>query len=936
MKHMKHMNQFVLISSGSICDTTCTMAPVGWPGVLRLPAIGGLSGSSAAGGCNPRGARMCLSEIMHTSRARIKINRVVSLKGLWRVAHGRLAHLSQLEKKAVKRALCVLKNHIAPTTFPVHRQSSSIVKALVDSVQKHISKPLLSYQATHHYASMATEHSSTNDSFPQSDSLYALKRHHRRQIKNELWINCLDPNLEGGVDGRYSSRAGIKTKPPMSRASATSRRSSNATRRSSMTSIDTKYKRLIEGAPVKQIPSPTVSRSEASESSVKVCPTPLDVHSGGILQDPFGPEAVSLPGPSAAKVERPPSPRAQISAFRSKHPGLLVSSYAAPMERYLAQEDDSTDFSDDPLRVEEDWKKMRSLRTEGLRLRAQRKTRRKELHEKQRAKDSADEAFMKYLRQDNFGPSMSSPSHSPKYADSILDSLFKALQKARDEYGPAEYSYNLLEDKLAEIEFELAMVEGRLYKTRLQNGFENPDVEFKPPSDDEPPSSAPVSLWGLSSEGAFENYPPVKAEYLSRLGDLDLARERYENLLGEHEVLVLEQETKERLEIKLPEDEIEFLEEYPATVAALEEEIVEIQEDVERLREKCIAEGLDMSDGSNGSVQRSIEGEETPEVGQADIEMFDEETNSPPVDREGFESEGDIPPLLAAESDQQEVISTPLNGTAIPHERIPLQKPIAAGIQDKEVNSIPMDSKVGLNDGNSLPLPDGASGDNGLSGTPANGGVISHEMKPLQDLVAKIGLDEELNGTPINGKVISEKDTHFWLPIAKSSLDKFPIIFPKSEVGKADLELFNTEFNENDKSDRIRRWMLYKLRTSALEVDLLVRVFLQVKRILDIHQWQTDMSEWEFRVLFYWERDEANKLAGSHKEPWSFQSTPEITPTKSPTRRSRHGVKYIETPKTLVEEESSTEGHQRSKSAPGSIDLWQRLKPSEILKRLRT
>lgn len=61
--------------------------------------------------------------------------------------------------------------------------------------------------------------------------------------------------------------------------------------------------------------------------------------------------------------------------------------------------------------------------------------------------------------------------------------------------------------------------------------------------------------------------------------------------------------------------------------------------------------------------------------------------------------------------------------------------------------------------------------------------------------------------------------------------------------------------NESDKTDFINRWLLHRLRTSAVEVELLYSLFISSSSltILNLEQWQQD-------VLFYWTRDEQARL----------------------------------------------------------------------------
>ncbi|KAI1847963.1 hypothetical protein JX266_006076 [Neoarthrinium moseri] len=63
-----------------------------------------------------------------------------------------------------------------------------------------------------------------------------------------------------------------------------------------------------------------------------------------------------------------------------------------------------------------------------------------------------------------------------------------------------------------------------------------------------------------------------------------------------------------------------------------------------------------------------------------------------------------------------------------------------------------------------------------------------------------------------------------------------------------------------DKNDFINRWLLHKLRTSAMEVLVLYSTFRTVLNFVDIDRWQRD-------ILMHWSRDEAVKPAGASRQP---------------------------------------------------------------------
>jgi len=494
------------------------------------------------------------------------------------------------------------------------------------------------------------------------------------------------------------------------------------------------------------------------------------------LHDQFG---YQNGGDSPVELQRSSSPRINMNIFRAENDFLPATKHTGPMERFLAQDDTVTDFGEDPARVEEEWRKLRSLRTNALRLRSYTKSKRQELQEKQVAKSAADAEFMQYVRKLRFDPQLS--LQSPEFGghlDGNLESYYKAMQDARDTYGPAEYEYNELEEQLNETEFELAKTEGRVYKAKVHNIADTSALESSPDLGTGSPRPAPVSLLGLSSDVSDE-YHPLQVDYLSRLGDLDLAKERRQNLALERERLLMARESRVRVGMELHENEKEFLASFPAREAALLGEITEIEEDVERMKATCIEAGLEITEEVSGSLEGSVN-------------------------------------------------------------------------------------------------------DNGLA-VSAKEGAFPHETL----------LDRDL--------------------IPESSQSMFPLLLPKSDPAKASLEALITNFDESNKGDRVKRWMLYKLRTSPLEVELLVRVFLQVLDVLNFSTWQMGITDWQFCVLFYWDEDDTNKSPGAYKglqTPSSnVQSHPSIA---SPSRGRAHSkllrAPAITTPKINI--------HRRSKSAP--------------------
>jgi hypothetical protein len=436
---------------------------------------------------------------------------------------------------------------------------------------------------------------------------------------------------------------------------------------------------------------------------------------------------------STAEGPRSSSPRLRMNTYREEHPRLSIEVRVGEMDRFLAHQDE--DFDDDPAPVAEEWRKLRSLIPKALRLRSQLENKRWDLHAKQLRKSSADEAFMKYIRESRVTPVADSSSHSIMTDGHEIEGLYTAMQETRDAYGECEYEYDILEESLNETEFELAKTERRLRRTKAHEMPDDKNAESAQERSGSVASSNPDSLLGISSEFA-EHYHPLEAEYLSRLGDLDLAREQRDNMVLERDKLLSRQDSRQYLGVDLQDEEKQFLLEFTKDEATMRTEIAQIEADVERIKAECLAQGLDITASSSESE---------------------------------YESE-------------------------------------------KESNS--------------------------------------------------------LNSSHREGKFEVEGTETIRSPTSESSYSTFSLILPSPLEGKAALGVLITEFDEDNKGDRISRWMLHKLRTSPIEVELFVRVFLKLAHHFTLQQLKMDIVRFQQNVLSLWGEDKANK------PPEAFRDVP--------------------------------------------------------------
>lgn len=459
---------------------------------------------------------------------------------------------------------------------------------------------------------------------------------------------------------------------------------------------------------------------------------------------------------SPNEVQRPPSPRSQIGIFqaeRSSHPKTV---YSGPLERYLAQEDALTELGGDR---EEEWGRLRAMRAETLRLRAKVREMRKKLQTKESDKSTADGAFIKYVREYRSASFIQPETKSDISVDSLLERHYAALQESRDQYGPLYDEYDKLEDLLDQQEFEMGKIEGRLYNSNIH------DISTPEPT-----------LLGLSSHPPQELHP-LYSSYLSRLGDLDLAKERHQNMLQERDKLLYIQESRTRVGLVMQESDLDFLNEFSAQETSLLGEITVIEQDLERQKEECLEEGIELVDSSLGDIEAS----------------------------------------------EDELVS---------------------------IDSLSKES------------------------------------------------------TSIEPSTLS-------------------LLLPKSDKDKVKLGVLITDFDEENKSNRINRWIRYRLQTSPLEVELLLRIFLHLLKIVDLRQWQQGPFHWQVCVSSWWEHDEANlspqifKLSNTHS-----------LATESFISAMNSVFETLEKPATI----SITPGQaiRRTKSAPGAIGLSKVLRKDEL------
>ena len=259
-----------------------------------------------------------------------------------------------------------------------------------------------------------------------------------------------------------------------------------------------------------------------------------------------------------------------------------------PLERYLAQ-DDYVPNVDGSQGVHEALLRLRSLRANALQLRSVLRTKRKLLLDKQTEKVTADEAFMRFVREHI--TILVNAACSEK-VDTLYE-LFKAMQDARDEYGPFQNDCDETERSLDDTEFEMGVIEGRIHKKDPNSTPLTPSQDERKSSGDEVLRLSPSSFLNFGLDYRNE-YHPLHSQYLSRLGDLDLASERLHTLGNEYHELLSSRESRLLVGLDLEENLQALLAALPEQQLKLQEEIIEIEKDVDRLYSDCLAAGIEV------------------------------------------------------------------------------------------------------------------------------------------------------------------------------------------------------------------------------------------------------------------------------------------------------------------------------------------------------
>lgn len=239
------------------------------------------------------------------------------------------------------------------------------------------------------------------------------------------------------------------------------------------------------------------------------------------------------------------------------------------------------------------WQQIQKLRLTNWSLRSQIHESRLQLRDKRTATAiSQDELFQLFQKQQLLGPDVDS-GYDSGYIKSDIKSIaqfMKKWQDARNDYGPLEDDCNLLEDQLSGLEFRLARMEDEYYR-RLDptSHLPTPGIpiyeETSVQSNDHVPGMSPEEFSDLE-------YHPQVANFLSKLGDLDLLREHFGELAEEQEFLAVEKASLAKVQRSLDARAQAILDNWNSTRENILSELSTLENEVDQLRQDCLSKGL--------------------------------------------------------------------------------------------------------------------------------------------------------------------------------------------------------------------------------------------------------------------------------------------------------------------------------------------------------
>lgn len=368
--------------------------------------------------------------------------------------------------------------------------------------------------------------------------------------------------------------------------------------------FDTIIKRL-EGPARFKIATPPIIDLSLDKSLAAASPCRPDMfEKPRILQSPVpqptGPKYASTDFPEPENVKEP----ILVQTFASSLPfagTLSLPNQQFTTSRSVPLESPSSDVINPPMYIPQpkhcpeaqsvsnlslgrNWPKIKKLRAEIWSLRSRIHEMRGILRQKQLAKGIADDDYFKYISKQHFDNS------NDKLANmQAVEELLGVCQKVRGEYGPIEDDCNQLENTLGAREFELQDLETKFYEQPLEPSRLQSDRSVTY-------SSSPESSSYSGSEMGQVFHPWV-SEYLSKVGDVEILRERLDWHVDEKQSLEEERQRRARVGMTLAPEDQKWLDNFLQAENDLIVQFEEAENKAEELRKKCAGAELIDEDG---------------------------------------------------------------------------------------------------------------------------------------------------------------------------------------------------------------------------------------------------------------------------------------------------------------------------------------------------
>ena len=289
-----------------------------------------------------------------------------------------------------------------------------------------------------------------------------------------------------------------------------------------------------------------------------------------------------------------------MAAFPYEAATLLSEARAIPHDHIEIGLEDSIEHAG-PTSSALKWQRILKLREDNWGLRSQVQEIRNNLRQKQYIKSAADDMLVKRINV------LTHIGHALSRKQKTLEQLQEECQNARDAYGPLEDECNRLEDQLSRQEFKLTQLEKDFYGPSA----EPPVLRMEQPQGSHEPEiryAGTSSITSQEDEIEDSDYHPLVTKYLSKLGDLDLHRERLDEIVDEKVQLEEERDSRLRFGLMLDPDDQTWLDNSHKELHELSEKIRLLEKELEDMKQDCISKGLVDEYGEPTSFQWQEQG----------------------------------------------------------------------------------------------------------------------------------------------------------------------------------------------------------------------------------------------------------------------------------------------------------------------------------------